>query len=65
VWAKKQDIKKIMTIKTIARMKVLSTFSESQNFSILENYDGNLPPLKTQDNQPQNQFLKVNAVLKQ
>jgi len=55
IWAKKQVINKIMTIKKIARKEVFSTYSVSQNYSLLENYDGNFPPFKD---------LKVNAVLK-
>jgi len=65
IWAKKQDINKIMTIKKIARKEVLSTYSVSQNYSLLENYDGNFSPFKKQDSQTQNKDLKVNAVLKQ
>jgi len=46
--AKEQDINKIMTIKKIARKEVLSTYSVSQNYSLLENYYGNFSPLNNE-----------------
>jgi len=64
IWAKEQDINKVMTIKKVARKEVLSTYSVSQNFSLLENYDGNFLPVNKQDSQTQNKELKENAVFK-